>query len=211
MVTGSERSGGKRSPSPSSQLLPSGRRRTLTLRNRQRVCRVDLRLLRRTVEALLRQVWPEGGFDLAIYLVAAPEITRLNEAFLRHKGPTDVITFDYSEATGTAARRPRDSATASPPGKPFPFNPPSPVRQKDCPPLLQGEIFVCLDEAVAQACRFRTSWQRELVRYVVHGVLHLLGYDDRHGRARQQMKIAEDALVHQLARQSDLSRLNRLL
>ena len=40
--------------------------------------------------------WPEGSFDLALYVVTRPEITRLNEAFLRHKGPTDVITFDYS-------------------------------------------------------------------------------------------------------------------
>jgi ssRNA-specific RNase YbeY (16S rRNA maturation enzyme) len=35
-------------------------------------------------------------------------------------------------------------------------------------------------------------------------VLHLLGYDDVAGRARQKMKAAEDALVRQLTRQSKL-------
>lgn len=41
------------------------------------------------------------------------------------------------------------------------------------------------------------------MRYVVHGVLHLLGYDDATSRARQKMKDAEDTLVIQLARQFD--------
>jgi probable rRNA maturation factor len=75
------------------------------------------------------------------------------------------------------------------------------------PALLHGEIFVCLDEAVSQARRFRTTWQSELMRYVVHGVLHLLGYDDAASRARQKMKAAEDALVRHLARQFELHRL----
>ena len=43
---------------------------------------------------------------------------------------------------------------------------------------LHGEIFICVDEAVWQARKFRTSWQSEIVRYLVHGVLHLLGHDD---------------------------------
>ena len=43
---------------------------------------------------------------------------------------------------------------------------------------LHGEIFICVDEAVLQARKFRTSWQSEIVRYLVHGVLHLLGHDD---------------------------------
>ena len=130
---------------------------------------MDLRLLRRVAQALLHDTQPNASFDLGIYLVAAPEMTRLNETFLRHKGLTDVITFNYAE--------PRDQ------------------------PCLNGEIFICLDEAASQARRFHTTWQSELVRYVVHGVLHLLGYDDRNSRARRRMKAAEDALVRRLARQ----------
>ncbi len=77
----------------------------------------------------------------------------------------------------------------------------------DSASLLHGEVFVCLDEAVSQACRFRSTWQSELVRYVVHGVLHLLGYDDLAPRARRRMKAAEDALVRQLARRLAFRRL----
>jgi len=90
---------------PSDACKPSlSGQRTLTLCNRQHVRRVDLRLLRQIVQALLRETWPEGSFDLTYYFVAAPEMTRLNEAFLQHGGSTDVITFDYTERVGRAPR-----------------------------------------------------------------------------------------------------------
>ena len=65
---------------------------------------------------------------------------------------------------------------------------------------LRGEVFVCLDVAVRQAARFRTTWQSELVRYVIHGVLHLKGYDDHHPSRRQKMKLQENRLHKQMAR-----------
>jgi probable rRNA maturation factor len=169
------------------------RPRTLSLLNRQRVRRVDLRLLRRIVQALLRETWPNGSFDLVFYMVAGTEMTRLNEAFLHHKGSTDVITFDYAEREGQASRLSTSGAEVRL----------IRGRRDTSPTLLHGEIFVCLDEAVSQARRFHAIWQSELVRYVVHGALHLLGYDDQNDRARRRMKEAEDTLVRQLAHQFD--------
>lgn len=162
-----------------------GCQRSLTVRNCQRRRPVNLRFLRQIAHALLRETWPDGHLDLGIYVVAQAEMTHLNETFLRHQGSTDVITFDYAEEAAAKAREPR------------------------FPALLHGEVFVCLDEAVSQACRFRTTWQIELVRYVVHGVLHLLGYDDLASRSRRRMKGAENRLVGQLARQFDLYALGR--
>jgi probable rRNA maturation factor len=167
--------------------------RTLSLFNRQRVRRLDLRLLRRIVQALLRETWPDGSFDLGIYVVAEARMTCLNEAFLHHKGSTDVITFDYSEREGQASRLSTSGAGVRL----------TRGRRDTSPTLLHGEIFVCLDEAVSQARRFHATWQSELVRYVVHGALHLLGYDDQADPARRRMKEAEDTLVRQLARQFD--------
>ena len=78
-----------------------------------------------------------------------------------------------------------------------------------CEPIwpLAGEILVCVDEAIIQAVRFRTSWQAELARYIVHGILHLKGYDDRRLAARQKMKRREDAVMRAWAREFDLSKL----
>lgn len=68
------------------------------------------------------------------------------------------------------------------------------------PKGIAGDIFVCVDEACIQAKRFRTTWQSEVVRYVVHGLLHLSGYDDRRPADRRRMKETEDGLVAELRR-----------
>jgi probable rRNA maturation factor len=72
---------------------------------------------------------------------------------------------------------------------------------------LAGEIFVCVDEAIVQAARFRTTWQEELARYIVHGVLHLRAYDDVAPAARRRMRREEDRLVEELRRRFDLRKL----
>jgi len=72
------------------------------------------------------------------------------------------------------------------------------VERPDGAPL-QGEIFVCVDEARVQANRFGTSWQEELVRYILHGILHLQGHDDRRKTDRLRMKRRENQLLKKLS------------
>ena len=67
--------------------------------------------------------------------------------------------------------------------------------------------FICVDEAVFQARKFGTSWQSETVRYVVHGVLHLLGHDDLRAAARCKMKREENRLLRELSRRFSLAQL----
>jgi len=141
---------------------------SLLVRNHQRAYRVNLRLFRRIVRFFLQDLVKRRSFELDLHLVGAPEITRLNESFVRHRGVTDVIAFDYSDHSAQ---------------------------------VLRGEVFVCLPEAMVQARRFRTSWQHELVRYAVHGVLHLCGYEDSTPSKRRKMKRAENAALRRLAAQ----------
>jgi probable rRNA maturation factor len=138
--------------------------------------------LRRMARALLCELCLGPGSELGIYLVGDKEMTRLNEGFLRHRGSTDVITFDYSE---------------------------TPVRTTIRPPELHGEVLVCLDEAIRQARRFHTSWQSELTRYIIHGLLHLCGYSDHTKARRRLMKQAENRLLRQLATQFPLARIEK--
>ncbi len=153
----------------------------LTIRNRQRTRPVDLRWLRQIARELVRSLPQVSRIELGVFLVADGEMIRTNEHFLHHAGTTDVITFDYSEL---GARNPELKR-------------------------LHGEIFVCVDEALRQARRFRTSWQSEIVRYLVHGVLHLLGYDDSRPAARRRMKREENRRLRQLTGHFALSRLAR--
>jgi len=178
------------------------------LGNRQRVLRVDLRLLKRIVKAVLGELLEEERFDLGIYLVGMPEIIRLNETFLGHRGVTDVISFDYSERGGRGSRSFGALGTARPTsrvvGRAVPSAPP--IRD-DGPALLHGEIFICVEEAVRQARRFGTTWQSELVRYLVHGLLHLRGFDDSRVRERRRMKKEEDRLLRALTGRFELRKL----
>ena len=73
-------------------------------------------------------------------------------------------------------------------------------------PLI-GAIFLCVDEALIQGRKFRTQWPAELVRYIIHGVLHLRGFDDRSAAKRRRMKREETRLLGALAREFNLSKL----
>jgi rRNA maturation RNase YbeY len=60
-------------------------------------------------------------------------------------------------------------------------------------------VYVNLDRAVRQARAYRVTPANEVARLVIHGVLHLLGYDDRGAAAARRMKQREDRYVDLLA------------
>ena len=72
--------------------------------------------------------------------------------------------------------------------------------------VFAGDLFVCVPVAEAQARQFRSTWQQELVRYIVHGLLHLCGHDDHVPAARRAMKKQENSILRKLAVSFDLNR-----
>ena len=68
---------------------------------------------------------------------------------------------------------------------------------------------MCVDVAVEQARRFRVTWQAELARYVIHGILHLQGHDDQNAAGRRRMKREEGRLLKELGGRFRLSKLAR--
>jgi probable rRNA maturation factor len=56
---------------------------------------------------------------------------------------------------------------------------------------LEGEIIVSAETAATAAQRFGWSSDDELLLYVVHGTLHLVGYDDTNPPARSEMRSKE--------------------
>jgi rRNA maturation RNase YbeY len=57
---------------------------------------------------------------------------------------------------------------------------------------LKGEVYISVEKAKEQADRYNVSWEEELSRLVIHGILHLLGYDDRSTTQRKVMKAREE-------------------
>lgn len=127
---------------------------------------LNLPLLRRIAQRLAAELFPKRSHEFGVYYVNSKEMAAMNEKFLGHAGPTDVITFDYSNDE-----------------------------------IVHGEIVICVDEAITQAREFGATPQMELVRYLVHGLLHLRGYDDRQAAKRLKMKRAEDKWVRWVAAQ----------
>ncbi|MDH3251415.1 MAG: rRNA maturation RNase YbeY [Ignavibacteria bacterium] len=57
---------------------------------------------------------------------------------------------------------------------------------------LEGEIYVNLDRVRQQAREYNVSFRHELARLIIHGVLHLAGYDDTGPAKSKRMKKAEN-------------------
>jgi probable rRNA maturation factor len=66
---------------------------------------------------------------------------------------------------------------------------------------LEAEIYVNLDRVRQQALEFDVSFGNELTRIVIHGVLHLVGYDDTTPGKAKRMRDAEDRYLRVLYHQ----------
>ena len=152
------------------------------LRNHQRARRINIRALREITKALLDDELELDTYEVAIHLVNARKMAGLNEQFLQHSGSTDVITFNYREGYSEAGSEPLD---------------------------LAGEIYISVPDALKQAREFSTDWREEIVRYIIHGILHLRGYDDLESAKRRIMKREENRLTRRLRAQFALSRIGR--
>ena len=58
-----------------------------------------------------------------------------------------------------------------------------------------GEVYVNLDRTRKQALEFNVTFWNELMRLVIHGILHLYGYDDQDPNSRKRMIQRQEELV----------------
>jgi len=100
--------------------------------------------------------------DLSIVLVGQGRIRTLNKKYLGKNWVTDVLAFSGNglpRNTTSSALRAKTSKTL----------------EVDIRGL--GEIVICLREVKKNAERFSSAFEKELARVLIHGILHLLGYD----------------------------------
>jgi probable rRNA maturation factor len=155
---------------------------------------------RRLSRGLLEECLAHRDYELGLHFIGATEMARLNETFLGHEGSTDVITFNHQAQGGVGETEQRMSA-------------PLCGLRRHCEPKLTqhlyGEIFICVDDAIANARRFHVRWQWEVARCLIHGVLHLEGFEDADPASRRAMKRRENKLLKELSARFDLGRLGR--
>jgi len=164
--------------------------------NRQRTVRVA----RPPLELFLRRVREKLGLEgaeLTISLVSDAEIARMNESFRKKKGPTDVLSFPAVTRRKPVSLRGRNghatlregSASAVPKRA---INPGALAPEAN----FLGDIAISPATARRNAKKFTRTLPIELQILILHGVLHLLGYD--HETDRGQMHRVEQRLRQRL-------------
>ena len=63
------------------------------------------------------------------------------------------------------------------------------------PEALEGDIYISIDRVEENARNLGVSFDEELHRVMVHGLLHLLGYGDKDAASKQKMREKEDACL----------------
>ena len=140
----------------------------VAIQNKQRLVRMD----RRKIQSIAQKVFVHFklGKEVHVNLLFLDDqsMAALHRDFLGKKGPTDVLAFCMRE------------------GKPLKGD-----------SALLGDIAISTETALRQAKRFHSSVERELALYVIHGMLHLLGYEDHHKGERLKMRREERMLLKQ--------------
>ena len=160
--------------------------------DQQQVLPVDRRLLRAVVQRTLTAEQIRSA-RISLALVNNTTIHRINRDFLRHDYATDVLSFPLESL---------------PPKKPH-------RAAADFPRAgyhLEGELVLSTEMAQQTAALYGWHVGDELLLYVVHGLLHLCGYDDhsaadlRRMRERERVLLAHWELVPQYRRRSPAAR-----
>lgn len=66
---------------------------------------------------------------------------------------------------------------------------------------IDGEIYISIDRAHSQAKRYRVSLEKEVLRLIVHGILHLSGWDDFTRSQKLRMRKRENVFIQAFYRE----------
>jgi len=62
--------------------------------------------------------------------------------------------------------------------------------------VISGEIYISVDRVKENAVKFKEDFNKELRRVMAHGVLHLLGYNDKSKKEKEVMRTKEDEKIN---------------
>ena len=122
---------------------------------------------KRLISKWLKQVAQENGHvlgELNYIFCSDPYLLAINQQFLDHDYFTDIITFDNSDDFFQETGRKGVSA----------------------------DIYISVDTVKANGAAYGEGFERELHRVIVHGLLHLVGYDDVSEWKQRRMRAAEN-------------------
>ena len=138
--------------------------------------RIDIRNIQNKVKIDKKNITACAGFilnsmgeksaELSILFVDDEYIKKLNWKYRKVKNKTDVLAFPMREGSGVSKANP-----------------------------LLGDVVISVETAKREAKKRKNLFQKELDLYLVHGILHLLGYDDVTSSDKKKMRSMEDKIL----------------
>ena len=123
------------------------KKRMVKIKNQQSKIKISRKWITEVMNGIL-SVLGYQKWEISILLVDDLQITKLNESYLHRNGPTDVIAFSQLEGAFSHLNN-----------------------------HLLGDVVISLETAQRQAQEDLTTLQDEIIFLLIHGTLHLLGYD----------------------------------
>ncbi len=136
--------------------------------NRQTIAPVNVPLARQSMAAILKSLEMEGH-EVSLLFVDDAEITEINRHYLGRNHPTNVIAFSMNEG---------DFGTIN--------------------PLLLGDIVISVETALRDARAGELPLEDEINYLMIHGVLHLVGYDHEQAWEAEEMEKKEKEIFFAL-------------
>ena len=125
---------------------------------------------RRDTSAWIKQVAASYGKkvgSIAYIFCNDEKILEVNRQYLQHDYYTDIITFDYCEDEEVMGHK----------------------------NTISGDLFISLDTVRTNAEQQATTYEEELHRVIIHGILHLVGINDKGPGEREIMEAAENTAL----------------
>ena len=119
----------------------------------------------------LKELLVDKRAELEISLVDEAEMTRLHEEWMDEAGPTDVLSFPMDELR------------------------PNELSENDEVPVVLGDVVICPDVARKQGDTAGHGMEKELRILLVHGILHLLGFDHLEPEEEAEMFALQGKIV----------------
>ena len=141
-------------------------------------------LAKKVVETALKHLGqPSKHLEMSVSVVDEQQIAQLNKEFRNIDSVTDVLSFPTLDNPCQGVLNLQDFASD--------VNP-------DTGLLNVGDVVICLERAKQQATDYGHSLTREMAFLVLHGLLHLLGYDHVQKDDEQKMFAVQDEILKKL-------------
>lgn len=142
----------------------------ILISNQQNRKRIPRKILEQTAQAILNDL-DYPDHELSLLIVDDCQIEIINVEYLQHEGPTNVISFAMQEGEFSQVS-----------------------------PFLLGDVVISADTAEKEAALAGISFRQRLIELLIHGILHLVGFDHEHDKVKAEIMEAKSRMLLELIR-----------